>query len=154
MTTREARGLTATETEEESIATYLQHHPEFFERHQALLARLRLPHVRGGSTISLVERQEISQQCVWVGAAQAQLCSDQFEVVAYKIQVQHGSFSLLCRFHDPGGERRAALTGTVDLERSLATRDYIGLEMPKAMLRSRWRTPFNCAPSRTLKEVR
>ncbi|MGH8209853.1 MAG: DUF484 family protein [Steroidobacteraceae bacterium] len=57
MTTREARGLSATETEEESIATYLQHNPEFFERHQALLARLRLPHVRGGSTISLVERQ-------------------------------------------------------------------------------------------------
>jgi uncharacterized protein YigA (DUF484 family) len=57
MTTREARGLTATETEEESVAAYLQHNPEFFERHQALLARLRLPHVRGGSTISLVERQ-------------------------------------------------------------------------------------------------
>src|ERR1700758_2355681 len=57
MTTREARGMTATETEEESIAAYLQHHPDFFERHQALLARLRLPHVRGGSTISLVERQ-------------------------------------------------------------------------------------------------
>lgn len=57
MTTREARGLSATETEEESIAAYLQHHPDFFERHQPLLARLRLPHVRGGSTISLVERQ-------------------------------------------------------------------------------------------------
>ena len=57
MTTREARGLSATETEEESVAAYLQHNPEFFERHQALLARLRLPHVRGGSTISLVERQ-------------------------------------------------------------------------------------------------
>jgi hypothetical protein len=57
MTTREARGLSANETEEESIAAYLQHNPEFFERHQALLARLRLPHVRGGSTISLVERQ-------------------------------------------------------------------------------------------------
>jgi uncharacterized protein len=57
MTTREARGLSATETEEESIAAYLQHNPDFFERHQALLARLRLPHVRGGSTISLVERQ-------------------------------------------------------------------------------------------------
>lgn len=57
MTTREARGLAATETEEESIAAYLQHNPDFFERHQALLARLRLPHVRGGSTISLVERQ-------------------------------------------------------------------------------------------------
>jgi uncharacterized protein YigA (DUF484 family) len=57
MTTREARGLAATESEEESVAAYLQHNPDFFERHQALLARLRLPHVRGGSTISLVERQ-------------------------------------------------------------------------------------------------
>jgi uncharacterized protein len=57
MTTREARGLSATQSEEESIAAYLQHNPDFFERHLALLARLRLPHVRGGSTISLVERQ-------------------------------------------------------------------------------------------------
>jgi uncharacterized protein len=57
MTTREARGLATADSEEESIAAYLQRHPEFFERHQALLARLRLPHVRGGSTISLVERQ-------------------------------------------------------------------------------------------------
>ncbi len=57
MTTREARGLTAAEAEEESIAAYLQRNPDFFERHQALLARLRLPHARGGTTISLVERQ-------------------------------------------------------------------------------------------------
>ena len=57
MTTREARGLAAADTEEESIARYLQHNPDFFERHQPLLARLRLPHARGGSTISLVERQ-------------------------------------------------------------------------------------------------
>ncbi len=57
MTTREARGLSTTESEEESVAAYLQHNPDFFERHQALLARLRLPHVRGGSTVSLVERQ-------------------------------------------------------------------------------------------------
>jgi uncharacterized protein len=57
MTTREARGLSATENEEESIAAYLQRNPEFFERHQAVLARLRLPHMRGSSTISLVERQ-------------------------------------------------------------------------------------------------
>src|ERR1700683_5343036 len=57
MTTREARGLTAVETEEESIAGYLQRNPDFFERHQALLVRLKLPHVRGGATISLVERQ-------------------------------------------------------------------------------------------------
>jgi uncharacterized protein YigA (DUF484 family) len=57
MTTREARGLTAAEAEEESIAAYLQRNPDFFERHQAVLARLRLPHARGGTTISLVERQ-------------------------------------------------------------------------------------------------
>jgi uncharacterized protein len=57
MTTREARGVTAADSEEESIAAYLQRHPEFFERHLAVLARLRLPHARGGSTISLVERQ-------------------------------------------------------------------------------------------------
>ena len=57
MTTRDARGLAAADGEEESIATYLQRHPEFVERHQGVLARLKLPHARGGSTISLVERQ-------------------------------------------------------------------------------------------------
>ena len=58
MTTRDARGLATTaETQEESIARYLQHNPDFFERHQPLLARLKLPHARTGSTISLVERQ-------------------------------------------------------------------------------------------------
>jgi uncharacterized protein len=52
------RGVAAVETaEEETIAAYLQHNPDFFERHHAVLARLRLPHARGGSTISLVERQ-------------------------------------------------------------------------------------------------
>ncbi len=57
MTTREARGVTPVESEEETVAAYLQHNPDFFERHAAVLARLRLPHARGGSTISLVERQ-------------------------------------------------------------------------------------------------
>ncbi|HEY6516683.1 MAG TPA: DUF484 family protein [Steroidobacteraceae bacterium] len=57
MTTREARGLASKENEEDGIAAYLQHNPDFFERHQALLLRLRVPHARGGSTISLVERQ-------------------------------------------------------------------------------------------------
>ena len=41
MTTREARGLAAVDGEEESVADYLQRNPEFFERHQAVLARLR-----------------------------------------------------------------------------------------------------------------
>src|SRR4029079_15754118 len=58
MTTRDGRGIATTaETQEESIARYLQHNPDFFERHQPLLARLKLPHARTGSTISLVERQ-------------------------------------------------------------------------------------------------
>jgi uncharacterized protein len=57
MSTREARGLTPAETEEEIVTRYLQHNPDFFERHQPLLLRLRLPHARSGSTISLVERQ-------------------------------------------------------------------------------------------------
>jgi uncharacterized protein YigA (DUF484 family) len=57
MTTRDARGLAAAEAEEEHIAAYLQHHPDFFERHLNLLARMRVPHVRGGGTVSLVERQ-------------------------------------------------------------------------------------------------
>jgi uncharacterized protein YigA (DUF484 family) len=58
MTTREARGLATTaESEEENIARYLQQTPDFFERHQPLLAKLRIPHARTGSTISLVERQ-------------------------------------------------------------------------------------------------
>ncbi|MGH8299236.1 MAG: DUF484 family protein [Steroidobacteraceae bacterium] len=57
MTTRDARGLATKENEEDAVAAYLQHNPDFFERHQALLTRLRVPHARGGSTISLVERQ-------------------------------------------------------------------------------------------------
>jgi uncharacterized protein YigA (DUF484 family) len=57
MTTREARGVAAVDNEEQSIASYLQRNPEFFERHQAVLARLKLPHARGGAAISLVERQ-------------------------------------------------------------------------------------------------
>jgi len=57
MTTREARGVAAADAEEESIANYLQRNPDFFERHQAVLVRLQLPHVSGGATISLVERQ-------------------------------------------------------------------------------------------------
>jgi uncharacterized protein len=57
MSTREARGIQAQQSEEETVAHYLQQNPEFFENHLPLLARLRLPHARGSSTISLVERQ-------------------------------------------------------------------------------------------------
>jgi hypothetical protein len=57
MSTQTARGLTAGQTDEERIERYLNLNPDFFERHQALLARMRLPHMRTGSTVSLVERQ-------------------------------------------------------------------------------------------------
>ena len=39
------------------IVDYLERHPEFFLEHPELLARLDIPHARGGQTISLVERQ-------------------------------------------------------------------------------------------------
>ena len=42
---------------EDQVADYLLGHPEFFERHAAVLARLRLPHQRGSAAVSLVERQ-------------------------------------------------------------------------------------------------
>ncbi len=57
MSTQTARGLPAGQTDEERIERYLTLNPDFFERHQPLLARMRLPHVRTGSTVSLVERQ-------------------------------------------------------------------------------------------------
>jgi uncharacterized protein len=57
MSTQTARGLPAGQTDEERIERYLALNPDFFERHQALLGRMRLPHMRTGSTVSLVERQ-------------------------------------------------------------------------------------------------
>ena len=57
MSTQTARGLAAGQTDEERIERYLTLNPDFFERHQPLLARMRLPHMRTGSTVSLVERQ-------------------------------------------------------------------------------------------------
>ncbi len=48
-----ARGIIS----EEAVEHYLGSHPEFFERHPELLARLRLPHNTPGTAISLIERQ-------------------------------------------------------------------------------------------------
>jgi hypothetical protein len=42
---------------EEQIAEHLAAHPEFFDRHPGVLARLRVPHQRGSAAVSLVERQ-------------------------------------------------------------------------------------------------
>jgi uncharacterized protein YigA (DUF484 family) len=57
MSTQPARGVAAGQTDEERIERYLNLNPDFFERHQPLLSRMRLPHMRTGSTVSLVERQ-------------------------------------------------------------------------------------------------
>ncbi len=57
MTTREARGLPVQTDDEARVERHLQENLDFFERHPLLLSRLRLPHARSASTISLVERQ-------------------------------------------------------------------------------------------------
>ena len=41
---------------ENAIVSYLESHPDFFERHSTLLRRLKLPHATGDA-VSLVERQ-------------------------------------------------------------------------------------------------
>jgi uncharacterized protein YigA (DUF484 family) len=57
MTSNQLRGIAAETIEEQAVLQYLQHNADFFERHPALLARLRLQHPRTGSTVSLIERQ-------------------------------------------------------------------------------------------------
>lgn len=56
--TSQARGIKQDVLNDGNVADYLQTFPDFFERHSALLTKLRLPHVReSGATVSLVERQ-------------------------------------------------------------------------------------------------
>jgi uncharacterized protein len=43
-------------TQAESVAAYLEAHPDFFVEHEELLATMRIPH-RRGDTVSLVEHQ-------------------------------------------------------------------------------------------------
>jgi uncharacterized protein YigA (DUF484 family) len=58
MSTSQARGIKHDTLNDVSVADYLQTYPDFFERNGALLAKLRLPHLRdAASTVSLVERQ-------------------------------------------------------------------------------------------------
>ena len=57
MSKQPVRGVDATSLPEEAIADYLQQNPEFFERHAALLGKIKLPHGRGVAAVSLVERQ-------------------------------------------------------------------------------------------------
>jgi uncharacterized protein YigA (DUF484 family) len=58
MTQSHARGIKSDTLSDANVAEYLQTYPDFFERNGALLAKLRLPHLRDtGTTVSLVERQ-------------------------------------------------------------------------------------------------
>jgi len=57
MSTQQAR-VTTEPLNDDTVAQYLQAYPDFFERHAAVLARLRLPHSRSSTqTVSLIERQ-------------------------------------------------------------------------------------------------
>ncbi|HUY83789.1 MAG TPA: DUF484 family protein [Steroidobacteraceae bacterium] len=58
MTTNSARGVKEDALTDAKVADHLQANPDFFERNAALLAKLRLPHLRDrAATVSLVERQ-------------------------------------------------------------------------------------------------
>ncbi|ROH85806.1 DUF484 family protein [Pseudomethylobacillus aquaticus] len=47
---------------EAEVSAYLQQNPQFFERHQALLADMYLPSQHGSGTVSLAERQQLAQR--------------------------------------------------------------------------------------------
>jgi uncharacterized protein YigA (DUF484 family) len=57
MNKQPVRGVEADAPDDDAIAEHLLAHPDFFERHSSVLARLKLPHQRGSAAISLVERQ-------------------------------------------------------------------------------------------------
>ncbi len=56
MSTQPEREYREVAPTEQAVHDYLADHPDFFERHAALLSRLRLPHATG-EAVSLVERQ-------------------------------------------------------------------------------------------------
>ena len=57
MTTPQVRDSADSTSGDAPIAEYLRQNPDFFVRHDSLLASLKLPHARSGATVSLVERQ-------------------------------------------------------------------------------------------------
>ena len=57
MSSTPAQSVSTSSVDENVLVQYLQDTPDFFERHAALLTRLRLQHPRSGTTISLIERQ-------------------------------------------------------------------------------------------------
>lgn len=48
------------ETNEATVADYLRLNPDFFDRHNGLLTKLKLSHARGTATVSLIERQVLA----------------------------------------------------------------------------------------------
>lgn len=57
MTTPTTGGLATASLDEDTVAEYLRHYPDFFARHPELLAEMRVPHHPGGGAVSLIERQ-------------------------------------------------------------------------------------------------
>jgi uncharacterized protein YigA (DUF484 family) len=57
MTKARAREIKPATLSDTDVSDYLQTYPDFFERHEQLLAKLRLPHLRESGAVSLVERQ-------------------------------------------------------------------------------------------------
>ncbi|MCJ7556133.1 MAG: DUF484 family protein [Gammaproteobacteria bacterium] len=57
MTTQHKPGFAASGLSDEAVAYYLETHPDFFERHSALLTSMSLSHLNSGSAVSLIERQ-------------------------------------------------------------------------------------------------
>jgi uncharacterized protein len=57
MSKQPVRGVDEESLGEAAVADFLQQNPDFFERNATLLTKLKLPHSRGSSAISLVERQ-------------------------------------------------------------------------------------------------
>ena len=42
---------------EEAVSRYLEDNPDYFARHSEILAELKIPHMRAGAAVSLIERQ-------------------------------------------------------------------------------------------------
>ena len=57
MTKPATQGAGIAALDDATVAEYLEAVPDFFEKHPALVQRLRLADTRGGGTVSLIERQ-------------------------------------------------------------------------------------------------
>jgi uncharacterized protein YigA (DUF484 family) len=57
MSKQTVRDVEIASVPEDTIADYLKAHPDFFQHHASLLSLMHIPHERGGSSVSLVERQ-------------------------------------------------------------------------------------------------